>query len=695
MKKLYLSAQSYVIIALATLALSLVSCYDDVSGDDLYTYKAEMLSDYIRDNAEFSEFTKIVEKAGKMELLSTYGRYTCFAPTNEAVAAYYKSIGISSVDQLTIEDCDTIASTQIVDRIYSTADLMSLVGGFIPETNLLGRNLSIEQMPVIEDGDTVNTTFRINRSGLVIIALANDSVENGIVHPISSLIRSSNETLPTIMKEDDAINIFNLCIEMTGLDEKLQRIQDISYDPRDYEYMEGLYRSHEHQNYCHVPETRKYGYTVFAVPDSILSEVYGITNWEQLYDYACSKYPEGAGQEYYGKSREALEDERNPLHKLMAYHMLDRKGLYNKLYTNCTVFRNEINPTEWYSTMNPLSTLKVEYVYGSNKFRGDSQIRSLYLNRMYDPDRPGLTMRGAIVNPTVREGLTQQAVNGIYYYIDRLIDYGQETQDKVFNARMRLDFYDIWPELMNNDIRTSETGLAEPTTSKEASCRNYIFPHGYFDNVETNEDGDFIYQGCRNYYWSYEGDEFNLRSDANVYDITFNLPSVPSGQYQIRLGFCLIPTRGIGQFYIDGVPQGIPLDMRGNGGAFSGVWESRVGWKSNYTSLSDEAKKQTRKDLANQGWFYGPKSVRNISTGGGSVKDDNLLSASNSSPFCNNNGTVRRLIYQGPLDGNVQHTMRIRSVYAVGGAELMFDYLEIVPKSVYGIEGDGKGEDDL
>ena len=108
-----------------------------------------------------------------------------------------------------------------------------------------------------------------------------------------------------------------------------------------------------------------------------------------------------------------------------------------------------------------------------------------------------------------------------------------------------------------------------------------------------------------------------------------------------------------------------------------------------------QLKKQTRKDLANQGWFYGPKSVRNISTGGGSVKDDNLLSASNSSPFCNNNGTVRRLIYQGPLDGNVQHTMRIRSVYAVGGAELMFDYLEIVPKSVYGIEGDGKGEDDL
>ena len=116
MKKIYPSAQSYLFIALAFLTLGLVSCYDDVSGDDLYTYQAEMVSDYIRDHAEFSEFAKIVEKAGKMELLSTYGRYTCFAPTNEAVNAYYQSMGISSVDQLTREDCDTIASTQIVDR---------------------------------------------------------------------------------------------------------------------------------------------------------------------------------------------------------------------------------------------------------------------------------------------------------------------------------------------------------------------------------------------------------------------------------------------------------------------------------------------------------------------------------------------------------------------------------------------------
>ena len=48
-------------------------------------------------NEDFSEFAAIVERAGKMDLLSTYGTYTCFAPTNAAVKAYLQSMGLSSI----------------------------------------------------------------------------------------------------------------------------------------------------------------------------------------------------------------------------------------------------------------------------------------------------------------------------------------------------------------------------------------------------------------------------------------------------------------------------------------------------------------------------------------------------------------------------------------------------------------------
>lgn len=689
------------LLFMVALPVALVSCYDDdLPPESLYTYQNDMMSDYLKKNSRFSEFAKIVEKAGRMDLLSTYGTYTCFAPTNEAVAEFLQERGLSSIDGLSPEDCDSITCTALIDKIYYLVDLDGRTS--LRENNLMGSSVTVEAVMVPHDAsldDNIEAdsvcTYRLNRSGMIIYELCNDSVENGVVQPVDKVVSWSNQTLPYVMKEDTTISIFNTCLALTGLDQEMQRVQDLSYDPRywrEEKKMEGLYYSGAQWDYCHVPDQRNYGYTAFTVPDSILAEVYHINTWQDLYAYACDIYSPGKTPDNFGFSEEALTKPENPLRKLIAYHLLDRKGMYDKLYTNCTVFRRQINPVEWYSTMNPNSTLKVEYVYGANKFRGDSEVNQLYINRMYDPDRTQLSMRGAIVSKSVAPGLTQLARNGIYYYIDRLIDFGQETQDKVFNARMRIDFYTLFPEFMNNDLRTELTGGRGAPEDPDADAKNYIFPIGYCDNVEVEEDGDFIYQGCRNYYWSYEGDEVNLRSDNESYDITFQLPSVPSGQYQIRLGFTAMRHRGIAQFYIDGIAQGIPLDMRSPQSA--DFEREKRGWQ-NYSSLSGEALDQCKKDMHNGGWYHGPLGVRYVTTGQNSLKNDNLLSTSNSAPFADGCGLLRKVIFEGFLDNNVKHTMRIRSVLSIGGAELMMDYIEIVPKSVYGIEGEGKGEDDL
>ena len=63
--------------------------------------------------------------------------------------------------------------------------------------------------------------------------------------------------------------------------------------------------------------------------------------------------------------------------------------------------------------------------------------------------------------------------------------------------------------------------------------------------------------------------------------------------------------------------------------------------------------------------------------------------------YCNIQRTVRRVIASNmTLNEEDIHTMRIKSVLALGGAELMIDYIEIVPKSVYGVAIDGEGEDE-
>ena len=715
MKKI-LSFKIYALLTFLTIAVAgLTSCKDDIPEDSLYTYQSEMLSDYLRNNENFSLFARMVEKAGKMDLFSTYGTYTCFAPTNDAVNSYLSGLGLSSVEELSDNECDTLVCTMtIATKVFSLTDLEGYT--FMEDNNMLGRALKLQEVTMTiqtEYGEQEVSTFIVNGTGTVIYELANDSVENGIVHPINgSVVRASSDLLPDVIRKDPAVSIFAEAMVLTGLHDQMVRREDVSYNYLDYEELEDEYHSDNHDNWCWVPRTRRYRYTAFCVTDEVLnhySEYDDVTynkniyTWEDLYDYACTVYPEGAGQSYYAKTESALKDERNPLHKLIAYHLLDRLGTYEKLYSNCTILRTLINPTEWYPTMNPYSTMKVECVYSANKFHKDGEDPTsvggindgiVYLNHIYDPDR-GIYNRGAIVYPDVSDEMakSQNCENGIYYYIDRLIDYGETTQNTVFNARMRMDLYTFWPELMNNDIRTTQTNLHDATTSKTTVCKNYIFPTGYLDNVESSDDGDFIYQGARNYYWSYEGDEFNLRSDKGLYDFTFELPPVPAGQYQVRLGFALIPSRGIGQFYLDGKPQGIPLDMRITG------WVDKTGWKALYTANNNATLRanaeQNKKDLHNQGWYHGPASIRCLASSSSNAPTDNDLALSNSTPFCNIANTIRRVIYTGPLGGNTRNKIRIRSVWSEGGAELMFDYIEIVPKSVYGLDTAGSAEDDL
>lgn len=715
------------ITALSLMAIGVLSCKDDIPEEYQKTAQKDMLSDYLKKHEDFSLFARIVEKAGKMDLFSTYGTYTCFAPTNAAVSSYLASHGFSSVEEIPNEECDTLVSTvTIASSALTLSDLRGL--SFIEENNMLGRSLKLEEVPMTiqtKYGEEEVSTFIINGTGKVIYELANDTVLNGFVHPIDGMVRASSALLPDVISKDPTLTIWAQCLLLTGLNNELVRRRDESYNYHDFEEMEGRYKSNDHYNYCRVPRTRNYGYTAFCVQDEVLNHYSkydkkfnrDINSWEDLYDYACTKYPEGAGQSYYGKSASALKDSRNPLHKLMAYHLLNRKGLYTKLYTNCTILRTVINPTEWYPTMNPLSTLKVECVYSSgNGFSmpGEgSKSGVVYLNHNYDrrcEDNPELYERGAMVLENVVEEMRndQECDNGVYYYIDRLIDYGKDTREHVFNTRMRMDLYTFWPELMNNSIRTTVTNSMEATdiSDETAKCKNYIFPLGYLDNVKSSTGGDFIYQGCRNYYWSYEGDEFNLRSDLGSYDMTFQLPSVPDGQYQIRLGFCLIPTRGIGQFYVDGMAVGIPLDMRskmidtnGDGKEDTETFVIKTGWqqlyKENNSSTYNATAEQNKKDLHNQGWYHGPASVRCININTANPLKDERLEFQNSTPFCNIPRTVRRVIYTGHLSSDKVHTIRIRSVWSESGAELMLDYIELVPKSVYGIEIAGAGEDDL
>jgi hypothetical protein len=262
----------------------------------------------------------------------------------------------------------------------------------------------------------------------------------------------------------------------------------------------------------------------------------------------------------------------------------------------------------------------------------------------------------------------------------------------VQNDRIRMDFSTVFPEVIGNGLRyegnpdqDDDSGYPDDASTPK-NGRNYYFPLGYLDGV-TFTNCYVVLRRPHINFWSWQGDEWNLFGD---YDFTFRIPPVPyTGDWQLRLGFCALGTRGVMQTYFDGVPQGIPLDMTKNldsdlyiGDAFGDTNESSV---SDYDSKSDESKASEQKLLKNLGAYRAPRSTFHFST-------------STKNYFVKNPRTYRRILCQVRIDATKDHYLRFR-VASDGkqgnNNEFMLDYFEMVPKSVYGVDGAGEMEDDL
>lgn len=651
-----------------------VSCSDEPDTSNYYTFTGEMMNDYLENHSEFSEFTTIVKRAGMMELLSAYGHYTCFPPTNEAFAEYYKKRGITSSDQLTDADCDTIARTHLVGNMYATSEMND---GVLTTANMNRRYIEVSHAL---DSDS-NAVVFLNRSAHIIFSMQDDSVENGIMQPVSEVLESSNSMLPDVMKLNPKISLFYTALVETGLVDSLYKFRDDSYNAKDYPRYK--YTSHVNKETATAPDEKKYGFTAFVPTDSVLKEKYGITTVEQLYEKACeiydAVYPEDANSEDHGFDK--IDKRTNPLNRFIAYHILDRdvKGWnYLTPLNDIGIITTLMNPVDWYETLLPHTMMKFERLT-VRKYAGSSTVGQRYINRRYDDDYQIL---GSQVQRTIEKEFTQDALNGRYFYVDDIVAFSETTRDIVHNTRIRMDFSTIFPELMTNDIRQNgNPKYQDPDYDETAKYgRNYYFPNGFLKNVKCA--GYFIYRRPHDYYDCYEGDEMNLFGN---YDITFKLPPVPyEGEWQVRMGYAQEPTRGIAQVYYDGKPQGIPLDMT------IGLNDASIlgtAWVSDYTGMTTEQLSEDQKTLKNKGYYRGAAGGYRYNGAGGTT----------TTVFATQTQTFRIVLCTVHMDPKQDHYLRIRSVSSKMGNdnEFMLDYLELVPKSIYGVTDEGQIEDML
>lgn len=497
---------------------------------------------------------------------------------------------------------------------------------------------------------------------------------DSIVVDYSSKVSDLYRTLPVAIKENTGLSLFSQALEATGVADAMQQREDYSWTPSNYEDRHVF--TGTQYDYCHVPQQRRIRYTAFVCPDSILEQRHGITSLQGLYDYARSLY--GGEALDVTKDTDKLRETGNPLRRLIAYNCLQSCPANYDMYTTiCTIATELVDPTEWYATLDGAHLLKMERLTVSHYVGSDEIRNDLYLNRSNEQGIPGIHVARQVGN---REDFWGS--NGTYYLTDGLADLSTQTQKTVFNARIRMDLYTLFPEMMNNNIRdgrTTNSFIDSDNPNISVTSPNYWFPKGYIENVKVNDATIFCFQSQHNTYWSYKGDEFFLVNPIDKYDMTLKLPQLPDGHYQLRLGFTNMQNRPVCQFYVDDVAVGIPLDMTENN------FETRSGWFAlRSTNMTDEEKAEAKRKMHNLGWYHGPSSVFSMNGEGHPDGSNNR-----GYYFCDNARTSRYVIGDFDFKAGEQHTLRIKSVQTTGTAILQLDYLEFVPKSVY--EGD---EDD-
>ncbi|MBQ9641000.1 MAG: fasciclin domain-containing protein [Bacteroidaceae bacterium] len=683
MKILNFKSLAVALIAMTAVQFSLVSCSDDPGVENYYTSTSEYATDYLQGNDQYSMYVQILQRAtgakGNLrlvELLASYGSYTVFAPTNDAVKMFLASKGVSSVDELPKEDCDTVALNSIIETAYFTTDVSD---GTYPQSNMLDQYLTIRSdSDLVSNPGQVTLAMYVNDARLI---QTDDSVSNGVVHTVDRVVLTSTQMISEFIDEDENCSLYAQALKATGVDKLMLEYEDETYsvgsDSIDWTNDALVLPTASESDNVAYMEHRYYKYTFFICPDSVLEEKYGITTLDDLrakaHELYDPVYPEDA-------NITDETDRRNALNRFISYHILDRYGSYYTLTAvdgqNSTLAinwnRRKWDIADWYETMMPHSILKCSFPSGTQA--------GLYINRrgvQSRADERGVFVRGAKVTPTSDMNKVNTCLNGIYHYIDDIIAYDENTQNVVLNERLRIDASTLSPDFMTSEARGHYTrsnyengkyGIWDNTTNHNNKQTCLGFKAGYAKNFEYTNNTHLHVRPRTLSFWSYQGDEVTI---LGIFDFKVKIPPVPAGTYELRLFTCVdFSNRGIIQVYIDDIPQGIPFDMRPGGTVL-------FGWQSD-TSLGDEdAIASFDKSIHNLGWMKGPKSYYSASTESGGTQGTCFRDAPN---------TIRKVLGHFTTDGKTDHYLRFQQKLESTKNAMNFDFLEVCPSSVYNNE---------
>ncbi|MBQ8097488.1 MAG: fasciclin domain-containing protein [Prevotella sp.] len=636
-------------------ASAITACVDndDDVPENYYSSTKLTAAAFLEERPElFSEFIGILKRTPYFSMLSTYGtyssagllKYTVFAPTNEGVERYLQRHGYSSINDIPIESCDTLARTHIIKKgAFFTTDISE---GALPELNMDDAYIVLSS-----DSDVTNNNkliYYINKNARVVER--DDSVTNGVVHVLNNTISSSSMLLADKIEADSSLMLFSQALQLTGMADSLTRYLDETYscgeDSVHTGTMERCTSGGAKYTRTFWVGKRYFKYTAFVEPDSVYHRN-GIYTIDDLKAYAKRIYDETYPQDA-GLYDDDPKHRKNPLNRFVSYHLLNRVGQYNSWVVSGAVREcldtKLIDPEEYYETMCPGTIMR---------FAGPSE--GLFINRRGVQNRAerGVFIKGVkVLSPSESGETDQNAINGVYHYLDDILAYTTTVRDVVLNRRIRIDATVLSPDFMNCNGR-GRYGEDILTGFKNQYITDWTCSPETFVGVHSDVT----------YWWSYQA---NAVCVSGVFDVSIKLPPVPTGTYEVRLGYTPGDERGVIQAYLNNEPCGIPIDLR----VYAG--DQTIGAIDD--TEDEEENMANDKAMHNRGYMKAPDSWH---PGAG---DETMRS----------NGILRRILTTRYLDSEKEYRLRVRQVLDDPDRFWSFDYIELCPKSVY---GSPEGED--
>jgi uncharacterized surface protein with fasciclin (FAS1) repeats len=173
--------------------------------------------DYLVKNGDkYSEFAKMIEKAGYADFLNAYGSYTVFAPTNDGVKAFLQETGKTSIDAFTVPEIQNIVKLHLIQDTINTS---SFTDGKLPLVTMLGQYL-------ITGVANTNgaSSYTVNRQALLI--QPNITLSNGIVHAIDHVLKAATKTVAQTVEANPDYSIFTQALKETGYYDSLNIVNN-------------------------------------------------------------------------------------------------------------------------------------------------------------------------------------------------------------------------------------------------------------------------------------------------------------------------------------------------------------------------------------------------------------------------------------------------------------------------------------